>query len=56
MMKKFKLILAALLLTSTAAYGNFQCGLKPLPPLGCTQNDAVCICDEYGCRWVFICN
>lgn len=32
------------------------CGLKPLPPLGCDYNDeAICICDEDECHWVWIC-
>lgn len=35
------------------------CGLtplKPLPPLGCKDLLAVCICDEQGrCRWQWQC-
>lgn len=36
------------------AYG-FACGLKPIPPLGCSYNDAICICEGNNCRWVFSC-
>lgn len=34
---------------------NWQCGLKPLPPLGCKNDQAVCICSQSGCEWVWIC-
>lgn len=32
----------------------FSCGIKPIIPVECS--DAVCICDDDGCRWVFICD
>ena len=37
-----------------------SCGLKPLkplPPLGCSDLRAECICDEKGknCKWQWIC-
>ena len=31
------------------------CGFKPFPPFGCKRSDAVCICDDRGCHWVWIC-
>lgn len=35
---------------------NFKCGLKPLPPLGCDSDNAVCVCDRNGnCSWQFQC-
>ncbi len=35
---------------------NMACGLKPLPPLGCSSSSAVCLCDASGaCKWVFSC-
>lgn len=62
-MKKLVLILtvfaaiAALYAAQNIACANYACGLKPLPPLGCSMSDAVCICDNAGnCQWVWICN
>ena len=51
-----KIILATLLtLASTAAYANMQCGIKPIPPIGCSSSNAVCQCDSSGnCQWVFV--
>lgn len=48
-----KLIFLGLMISSSLAYANLQCGLKPLPPLGCEV--AYCQCDDDGCRWVFSC-
>lgn len=32
------------------------CGIKPIAPIGCTSDDAVCICDNNGnCEWMFVC-
>ena len=35
---------------------NLNCGIKPIPPVGCTV--AQCSCDQYGrnCKWNFICS
>jgi hypothetical protein len=50
------LIAAALVLAAPAAASSLACGLKPLPPLGCSSSGAVCVCDADGnCRWVFVC-
>jgi len=34
---------------------NLSCGLRPLPPLGCSN--PVCMCDQNGrnCQWIFQC-
>jgi hypothetical protein len=35
---------------------SLQCGLKPLPPVGCKSEKARCICDEdSNCHWEFDC-
>lgn len=46
------LICTTVLILGSAAHG---CGLPPLPPLGCSAPQPICLCDEYGCRWVFVC-
>jgi hypothetical protein len=34
---------------------NINCGIPPIPPIGCSSEDATCVCDEDGnCRWEFI--
>jgi hypothetical protein len=35
---------------------NLQCGIPPIPPLGCRVG--ACMCDQYGrnCQWTFVCN
>lgn len=39
-----------------AQFGSLQCGLRPLPPLGCRYENARCVCDASGnCQWVFDC-
>ena len=51
-----KRTLLSLLLASSlpAGVAFASCGLKPLPPLGCNYDDAVCICDSDGnCSWFF---
>jgi hypothetical protein len=53
-----KLILALLILGAgpAAAYAPIQCGIPPIPPIGCTAQDAVCVCDAQGnCHWEFHC-
>ena len=41
-----------------APVGNcdWACGMKPIPPIGCTQH-AICACENLhscqGCNWVF---
>lgn len=53
------LVLAAVLMLGAAApvaADSMSCGLKPLPPLGCSSSSAQCLCDAQGnCRWVFSC-
>lgn len=49
------IVLIATLITPAKANG-FNCGLMPLPPLGCSRADARCECDGDGnCHWVFDC-
>lgn len=47
------LFVAFVLPSRACAQGG--CGLKPLPPFGCSSNDAVCRCDGSGCEWVWYC-
>lgn len=56
MKKLILLAVTALTLTAGTAYANFQCGIKPLPPLGCEWSDAQCVCSGGHCEWVFICD
>jgi hypothetical protein len=49
------LIVLAFIVVPAKANG-FNCGLRPLPPIGCSAADAHCECDGDGnCRWVFDC-
>ena len=33
---------------------NYKCGVKPVPPVGCSYEDAICVCDSDGnCAWFF---
>jgi hypothetical protein len=35
---------------------NLNCGIRPIPPIGCQVGP--CVCDQTGtnCQWQFICN
>jgi hypothetical protein len=58
-MKTIRAALAVIALTFAAspALANIKCGIKPIPPIGCDRDDAVCVCDSNGnCQWVFQCN
>jgi len=35
---------------------SINCGIAPIPPIGCRVG--ACVCDQYGrnCRYTFICN
>jgi len=36
---------------------NLQCGIPPIPPIGCDRDDAVCVCDRNGnCQWLWQCD
>ena len=37
---------------ANSAQASMQCGIPPIPPIGCTP---VCQCDSDGCDWVYIC-
>jgi hypothetical protein len=49
-------LLASALLASAVSAQPLQCGIKPLPPLGCKSENAHCVCDAAGhCHWEFDC-
>jgi hypothetical protein len=64
MTKRFALALVALTLALTgmpAADAQAQpavyCAVPPVPPVGCTNQHAQCLCDSSGhCRWVYDCS
>lgn len=31
------------------------CGIEPIPPFGCLDGQAICVCDEDGCSWYWVC-
>lgn len=35
---------------------SLNCGIPPIPPVGCKVG--ACVCDQYGrnCSWTFVCN
>lgn len=35
---------------------NINCGIPPIPPIGCKVG--ACMCDQSGrhCEWTFVCN
>ena len=49
-------IVSVLTIVGGTAYANWQCGIKPLPPLGCSYDDAQCVCSGNSCQWVYVCN
>lgn len=51
------LIAVSMFIGATPVLANtMACGLKPLAPLGCSAENARCVCDADGqCRWVFDC-
>lgn len=53
---KLSAILFGIMLSFWSSSALAFCGLKPLPPLGCSNSDAVCMCDSAGnCHWVWQC-
>jgi hypothetical protein len=53
-MKYFTTLL--IILTATPAHANLACGIPPIPPIGCSRDQAICLCNDYGnCEWVFMC-
>jgi hypothetical protein len=50
-----KKVFAILMLVSSSAFANFNCGIPPIPPIGCQVGP--CVCDENGdnCHYVMIC-
>lgn len=52
MIKKL-LLVGAFFAGMAGAQANMNCGIPPIPPIGCT---AICVCDGDGnCSWEFIC-
>ena len=57
----FLFVLLALLVISPApAINQSGCGIepiKPIPPIGCQDLRAECVCDEHGqnCHWRWVC-
>jgi len=52
-------ILLAIITTLTPVDPELKgrCGLPPLPPLGCSNDQKMCVCDrERNCEWVFVCD
>jgi len=48
------IVLYMFFLTEEPSY-SLACGARPIPPLGCKRENAVCICDEDGeCYWAFV--
>ena len=39
-------------LMAEQSFASMECGIPPIPPIGCA---AVCICDEDGCDWGYVC-
>jgi hypothetical protein len=48
------IILIMMLFLESRTWG-IECGIKPFPPFGCSYEDAVCICNQTACNWVYIC-
>jgi|HubBroStandDraft_6_1064221.scaffolds.fasta_scaffold32211_5 hypothetical protein len=50
-------IVSGVTIASPVYAQSLQCGLKPLPPVGCKSEKARCICDADGdnCQWEFVC-
>ena len=46
-------LFVAVLSAAQAQY--LQCGIPPIPPLGCS-GPPHCVCSSYGCQWVWDCN
>ncbi len=50
------LVAVNLMLWAPNALANINCGIKPLPPIGCAYDSGRCVCDSNGnCHWVFDC-
>jgi hypothetical protein len=59
MTKQFVLALmtfTGILASAAQAQPAVYCAVPPVPPVGCTNQDAKCICDAGGnCRWIYNC-
>ena len=55
-----KSLLLAAIVAASFTVSSAQCGVepvKPVPPAGCKDMQAMCACDANGenCRWVWVC-
>ncbi len=49
------IVFSLLVITPFAITASIKCGIKPIPPIGCSSASAQCVCDADGnCNWVFI--
>jgi hypothetical protein len=49
-------VLLIIATVGTAHAQSIQCGIRPIPPIGCKMNSARCVCNAQGqCDWVFDC-
>lgn len=54
-MKKLLMILLIILPMNANASMGYNCGIKPIPPIGCTFEQTVCSCDsQRNCQWIFL--
>lgn len=51
-----RLVLIALACMSTAAGAQVQCGIPPIPPVGCRVGPCVCDANGDNCHWEMICS
>jgi len=48
-------VLSGLGSNQSVVSASINCGIKPIPPIGCSDADAVCVCDDDGnCAWQFV--
>ena len=48
-------VLSGLGSNQSVVSANINCGIKPIPSIGCSDADAVCVCDDDGnCAWQFV--
>lgn len=43
-------------ITNSFDVASLNCGLRPLPPLGCRVGSCVCNSMGQNCSWTFVCN
>lgn len=55
-MKRFVCAIVMTWLAAGPASANLNCGIPPIPPVGCKVGP--CVCDQNGqnCHWTFVCS